>query len=1112
MNNNSVIRNNNLKKKLLTFLKFFIGWPISIISIFFLVKLFLPNLNQIIGKIQNPNILLILSGIICFVTFYFLRSFLWKMLLKEKGYNIPLKKASFLWGLSELKRFIPGNIWSYLGKGIAFSQKGVGEKIILESLLFEAEFFILSCTIVSIFAVSFLLESVFLIKYYSLFLIPVIAVIVFAVSAIFIFNKRLIKKPAKTFFSFLANTLPDLSPYANFKLLLISILSLIFFGLGTYLTIVSVVFLNLSSILWFIGFFVFSLFLGYISFITPMGLGVREGVIIIGLSRMLTLQMAGFVAIYSRIILIISELIFLVMTFIWKTARNKLFLRIESFIKKHPHEIILGFLIVLYVIYFTVASFQRYDNFYSGRFDLGNMDQAVWNTIHGRIFKVTDPNGTNIISRLAFHADFILVLLAPLYFIWSNPKMLLLVQSIILGIAAVFVFLQSSDLLKNKNLSFSLSLAFLMSPSIQFSNLYDFHPVVLATTFLLATFYFLKQKKYFWFLFFLVLSALTKEQIWIIAGLLGLYAFSIERKKILGITIAAISFITFYYLVWHAIPDALGGKHFALSYYSDFGDSPTIIIKNIIFSPQKTLFAILQEKQLLYLLNISLPLGFLPLLNPLTLIFAAPDLLINLLSKNEQLHEIYYQYSSSITPFLFISTIYSIKNLIKLFPKIHINIYIFYIVFFAFLSAGIFGPLPGSLKPNINMFISPQPDREIINNFISTIPQKFSIASTNNLGSHLSHRQKNFTIPVGIDQADIILFLLNDPFAQPSLKAQKQFAKQMENDKNYIQVFRKNDFIVFEKRSHYLESGRKKIHQVKLFPLSIPTLANREYEGGAVNIEKKINSSKSFTSYIISYPSDGLKIYGLMNIPNSKKPENGFPVVIINHGYINPKDYSTIGSYKAITDYFSSRGFLVIKPDYRGNANSEIDDTALMRFAYPIDVMNLIVSIKSIGNADANSIYLWGHSMGGEVTLEVLEIIGKDPDLSKGIKAAVLWSPVIDPIRWFSKSHVPQLPEARITPFPYAKTFQILGTPDQNPTLWQSLSPLSYLSDINTPLQINQGTSDKTVPYLWSIELYNDLKSLNKNVESNLYPNNDHNITESWSSAAGNSLKFFRNN
>src|ERR1035437_5774265 len=124
-----------------------------------------------------------------------------------------------------------------------------------------------------------------------------------------------------------------------------------------------------------------------------------------------------------------------------------------NFIKKHRYAITLVVFITLYAAYFTTASFLRYDNFFTGRFDLGNMDQTVWNTIHGRIFQLTDPNGTTNISRLAFHADFILVLVAPLYLIWSHPEMLLLLQTVVLGLGAVVVYFIAKNIIKNKNLS-----------------------------------------------------------------------------------------------------------------------------------------------------------------------------------------------------------------------------------------------------------------------------------------------------------------------------------------------------------------------------------------------------------------------------------------------------------------------------------------------------------------------------------------------------------------------------------------------------------------------------------------------------------------------------------
>ena len=147
----------------------------------------------------------------------------------------------------------------------------------------------------------------------------------------------------------------------------------------------------------------------------------------------------------------------------------------QDFIAAHKQETILFLAIISYILYFAVVSFLRHSNFYTGRFDLGNMYQTVWNTLHGRFFQLTDPDGTNIISRLGIHADFILILLAPFYAIWSDPKMLLLIQTIVLAMGAIFIYGIGKDLFKNKNLSLVFSLAFLLNPSLNYTNLYDFH-------------------------------------------------------------------------------------------------------------------------------------------------------------------------------------------------------------------------------------------------------------------------------------------------------------------------------------------------------------------------------------------------------------------------------------------------------------------------------------------------------------------------------------------------------------------------------------------------------------------------------------------------------------
>lgn len=467
---------------------------------------------------------------------------------------------------------------------------------------------------------------------------------------------------------------------------------------------------------------------------------------------------------------------------------------------QYKHEIILAVFILIYIVYFTAASFLRFDNFYTGRFDLGNMNQVVWNISRGRIFQITDPNGTDIISRLAFHADFILILLAPLYFLWSSPLMLLLIQTLVVAAGAIFIFLLAKNALKSKNVALVFSFIFLLNPALEHANLYDFHPVTLATTFLLGAFYFFVKKSYGWFLFFSILSGLAKEQIWLIIALFGAYIFFFRKKRLFGAAVFLISLSLFYFLIWQLIPNVRGAEHFALSYYSDFGDSPTAIIKNALFSPDKIFGTLLMQDRRDYLYQLFLPLGFLPILSPLSLIFALPDLLINILSNNANLRQIYFHYTAVITPFLFIGAIFGIKNLQKIFSKIPLFFYSLYLILATLYSVYFFGPLPFAKNPNIDMFIKPQSNKETINRVLSQIDEKYTVAATNNLGAHLSQRQQLFTIPVGVDKADVVLFLLNDQSALPSLASQKEMAEKLKGNKDYILIFEKDDFVVFKRQ------------------------------------------------------------------------------------------------------------------------------------------------------------------------------------------------------------------------------------------------------------------------------------------------------------------------
>lgn len=468
-----------------------------------------------------------------------------------------------------------------------------------------------------------------------------------------------------------------------------------------------------------------------------------------------------------------------------------------KFIKKYRYELLLLSFLLLYVAYFTYASFLRYDNFFAGKFDLGNMTQTVWNTAHGRIFQLTDPNGTREISRLAVHADFILAFLAPLYFLWSDPRMLLLTQTVVLAFGGIFVYLLTQHVLKNKPLSLTLAIAYFINPAVNFTNLYDFHAVTLATTFLLAAFYFITRKKYGFMFLFLFLAGISKEEVWLINAFVGIYLVFSHREKAVGALIFSSSAFMFYVLIWHLIPKSLGQGHFALSYYSDFGDTPAKIIGGIIISPLKTLRTLFMPDRLLYVRELFMPFGYLSIFSPLFMVFAAPDLGIDLLSNNPPLHQLYYQYSATVTPFIIISTIFGIKFIRSKIPEIPNLAFVLIIGLLSFSAAYTYGPLPYSLHPSLKTYSKTVPNKSLIYEYLSTVKPEEKIAATNNIGAQLSNRQYIYVLPSGIDEADKVIFLISRSINS----RERETLENIKNDPNYVLDFSTEGFYAFKRTS-----------------------------------------------------------------------------------------------------------------------------------------------------------------------------------------------------------------------------------------------------------------------------------------------------------------------
>lgn len=299
-------------------------------------------------------------------------------------------------------------------------------------------------------------------------------------------------------------------------------------------------------------------------------------------------------------------------------------------------------------------------------------------------------------------------------------------------------------------------------------------------------------------------------------------------------------------------------------------------------------------------------------------------------------------------------------------------------------------------------------------------------------------------------------------------------------------------------------------------PLNITYMRSQSYPGSEIKIEQTLSDGSNYKRYIVSFVSHELKEYAYLTVPKNNKPANGFPVIIFNHGYQIPELYTSDGNYVAYMDALAKNGYIIFKPDYRGNGKSEGSPGSTYFSAnYAIDDLNAIASIKKLKDPETSSrlvnatkIGVWGHSMGGNITLRVSEI-------SSDIKAAVIWGGVVGNYNdiiynWQNKvTYKPATEDLYLRNLGLSDLLAAHGTPTQNPDFWNSIDPTKNLKYITSPFQIHVGGSDNQVPPSFSKDLYNELETQGKQAEYYEYQGSNHDINQGFNLAMERTIAFF---
>jgi dipeptidyl aminopeptidase/acylaminoacyl peptidase len=269
---------------------------------------------------------------------------------------------------------------------------------------------------------------------------------------------------------------------------------------------------------------------------------------------------------------------------------------------------------------------------------------------------------------------------------------------------------------------------------------------------------------------------------------------------------------------------------------------------------------------------------------------------------------------------------------------------------------------------------------------------------------------------------------------------------------------------------------------------SIPGLRQGAFPGGPVELSGPIETHDAFTTHIVVYPSQGLRIRARMDLPAGAGP---FPVVLVNHGYWNPATYRTGDESRREADYLAAHGYLTLASDYRGYGGSDGQRGIITEDA--ADVRNLIGSLDWIPQADPRRVGLMGHSHGGGVS-QIVMVTDRRP-LATVLYATISGEAADNYRTWWYSSRAYN---------------GALGSPNANPENYALLSPIRFYDAVRVPVLILQGTADVTTPPRWSDGVRDALIARGQEVEYLSYPGQAHIFYgAAWDQAMARTLAFF---
>lgn len=295
--------------------------------------------------------------------------------------------------------------------------------------------------------------------------------------------------------------------------------------------------------------------------------------------------------------------------------------------------------------------------------DLGYYDNIFYQSAHGR------PLGCSFLrtgNHGAAHFDPILVLLSPIYRLYSHAEFLLVLQAVWLGAGVVPVYLIAREKLDSRVGAVVLAAMFALYPALHGANMYEFHSLSLLTSIVLCALYFLEREAYKRYAVCFALALLCREDAAIVMCLVGFYAILRGGRRYLRAGWITIGTSLVYFAIVKRFfmtsidPLNSGPNSNSFGYYFDAlipnHNSIGGLIATFSTNPVFVLRTAVAEPKIQFLVAIFLPVLFLPFFARAGRVMLAWGLFFCLLASRGPVFSIHFQYTSLLTPFVFALT------------------------------------------------------------------------------------------------------------------------------------------------------------------------------------------------------------------------------------------------------------------------------------------------------------------------------------------------------------------------------------------------------------------------------------------------------------------------